>query len=147
MFIGIDPGKLGGLAVLDERGCVVLVSKMPDSERGVWDLIAPLGRVTGARAALEFVRSRPKQGAPATFTFGWGYGGLRMALVGNAIPFVDVVPKKWQSAMSCLTKGDKKITRAHAEQLFPRVKVTHFVADALLIAEYLRRVETGQVRR
>jgi hypothetical protein len=42
--------------------------------------------------------------------------------------------------MSCLTKGDKNVTKSRAQELFPEVKVTHAIADALLIAEYGRRI-------
>jgi hypothetical protein len=42
--------------------------------------------------------------------------------------------------MKCRSGGDKKITKAAAQRLFPRMKVTHKNADALLIAEYGRRV-------
>jgi len=56
-------------------------------------------------------------------------------------PIIDVSPVKWQSALSCLTKGKKNVTKARAQQWFPKIKVTHGIADALLIAEYGRRVE------
>lgn len=45
--------------------------------------------------------------------------------------------------MGCLTNGDKNITKQRAQQLFPSAKVTHKIADALLLAEYCRRVHRG----
>jgi hypothetical protein len=39
-----------------------------------------------------------------------------------------------------MSKGDKNVTKRRAQQLFPQLKVTHAIADALLIAEYGRRV-------
>jgi hypothetical protein len=38
-----------------------------------------------------------------------------------------------------LSKGDKNVTKRKAQELFPSLKITHATADALLIAEYLRR--------
>ncbi len=78
-------------------------------------------------------------GVTSMFTFGMGYGGLRMALIAAAIPFVEVTPQSWQKAIGCLTQGDKNVSKAKAQQLFPTVKVTHAVADALLLAEWRRR--------
>jgi len=46
----------------------------------------------------------------------------------------------WQKALGCMTKGDKNITKRLASELFPAIKCTHTVSDALLIAEYGRRI-------
>jgi hypothetical protein len=45
--------------------------------------------------------------------------------------------------MRCLTKGDKNVSKARAQELFPALKITHATADALLIAEYGRRLNLG----
>jgi len=42
--------------------------------------------------------------------------------------------------MGCMTKGDKNVSKRKAQELFPSMKVTHASADALLIAEYGRRM-------
>lgn len=112
------------------------------TERDVLDLLQSYGE---ARAVLEFVRTMPKQGIVSAFTFGRGYGGLRMALVAARIPFVEVVPRKWQGALGCLTKGDKNVSKRKAQELFPNIKVTHTIADALLLAEYCRREEVARL--
>jgi hypothetical protein len=44
--------------------------------------------------------------------------------------------------MGCLTKGDKNVSKSRAQELFPSIKVTHAIADALLIAEHNRRTAT-----
>lgn len=134
--IGIDPGVSGGIAFLD--GDEALVERMPETERDILDL---LRLYPGERkfAVLEFVRSSPQMGVKSAFTFGRGYGGLRMALLACDIPFEEVTPAKWQAVMGCRTKGDKNVSKARAQQLFPAVKVTHAKADALLLAEFCRR--------
>jgi hypothetical protein len=140
LYIGIDPGVSGGIAAVTAAGDVRLVSAMPATERDVFNL---LGSLSGdpCRAVLEFVRSSPQMGVTSAFTFGRGYGGLRMALVAVGIPFDEVVPRKWQTALQCTTKGNKNVSKKRAQELFPKVRVTHATADALLLAEYCRRLE------
>lgn len=64
-----------------------------------------------------------------------------MALTAAGIPFDEVSPAVWQKYLGCLTGGDKNVTKAKAQQLFPHITVTHAIADAILIGEYLRRKE------
>lgn len=138
-FIGIDPGASGGLACLNEDSSVLSVEKMPPTDRDILDLLKSWTTDQEAKASLEFVRSSPQMGVVSAFTFGCGYGGLRMALAASGIPFSQVTPQKWQLLMGCRSKGDKNVTKARAQELFPGVKVTHAIADALLLAEYCRR--------
>jgi crossover junction endodeoxyribonuclease RuvC len=145
IYIGIDPGLSGGIAALTEDGGVMLAIKMPATERDI--LLALKGIGVGrlpARAVLEKVGVMPKQGIVSAFTFGRGVGALLMALTAAEIPFDQVLPATWQQVLSCRTRGDKNITKRRAQQLFPTQKVTHAIADALLIAEYCRRIHRGQ---
>lgn len=144
IFIGIDPGASGGIAGLNYDGHVVEALKMPQTERDIYDYVGSFtgGNGESCKALIEKVHAMPKQGVSSTFKFGVGYGGLRMALVGHGIPFEDATPQKWQAFMGCLTRGDKNVSKAKAQMLWPRLKVTHAIADALLIAEYLRRTST-----
>ena len=75
-------------------------------------------------------------GVKSAFTFGNGFGHLEMALTAAAIPFERVRPQVWQKATGCMTKGDKNVSKRRAQELFPSIKVTHAIADALLIASY-----------
>ena len=109
---------------------------MPDTPRDLWDFLRYCG---AAKAALEIVHSSPQMGVKSAFTFGQGYGQLQMALTGAGIQWRGVRPQVWQKEMQCLTKGDKNVSKARAQQLFPKLKITHAIADALLIAEWLRR--------
>ena len=90
-------------------------------------------------ALIELVHSSPQMGVKSAFTFGQGFGRLEMAFSACRIPFDYVRPQVWQKALGCLTKGDKSVTKAKAQQLFPHLKCTHKISDALLIAEYNRR--------
>lgn len=149
--IGVDPGYSGGIAAVSGIG-EARAWKMPETERDTWNLFETLAladtgsdRVSGPVFALiERVHSMPKQGVSSSFRFGMSYGLLRMALIASGIPFEEISPHQWQKAMGCLSKGDKSVTKARAQQLFPRVKVTHAVADALLLAELCRRMRTRE---
>ena len=143
IFLGLDPGKSGGVAV--HSGTIVIAECWPETESDIWDLLRTLTRSEpDLFAMIEKVHSMPKQGVASSFTFGRGYGFLRGCLVGLGIPFEEVTPQKWQKAMGCMSKGNKNVTKAKAQQLFPYLDVTHAVADAILISEYCRRVRTGE---
>lgn len=143
-YCGIDPGVQGGIAFLEEDGRVVAVVRMPADVRGILQAIE-LYRGDGIRCALEFVRARPGMGRASMFAFGRGYGRLEAALVAMKVDYVEVLPRKWQAGMGCLSRGDKNVTKQRAARLFPGVKITHANADALLIAEYQRRISLGWV--
>lgn len=140
-YIGVDPGVNGGIAILRSDGDVMCAVKMPATEKDILTVLM----LTSARsmAILEKVSSSPQMGVVSAFTFGRGYGGIRMALAAAMIPFDEVTPGVWQRAMQCLTKGDKNVSKRRAQELFPAVKVTHAIADALLLAEFGRRREKG----
>lgn len=143
VFIGVDVGVNGGIAAIDQDGRVVRALSMPQTESdilGAFGWFAQQLRLRNAtyRAMLERVRSSPQMGVVSAFTFGAGYGGLRMALTAAQCPFDEVAPGVWQRSLSCRSGGDKNITKRRAQELFP-VKITHAIADALLLAEYCRR--------
>jgi crossover junction endodeoxyribonuclease RuvC len=145
-IIGIDPGKSGGIAwITDGKPCV---EKMPETLQDLWALIEsimtehpPIYRSKECKAYIEQVHSSPQMGVTSSFTFGNGFGHLEMALTAAGIPFERVSPQKWQKAMGCLTKGDKNVSKKRAQELFPSIKCSHAISDALLIAEYGRRLE------
>lgn len=138
LFLGIDPGKNGGLATIDSYG-IVEVHKMPDTAKDVYLLLCALSAGKKVYAVLERVASSPQMGVTSAFTFGRGFGNLEVALYAAGIQFEMCQPAKWMRFLGCLTRGQKSVTKIKAQQLFPSIKVTNYVADALLIAEYARR--------
>jgi hypothetical protein len=145
IYIGIDPGKHGGIAAVVDAGCVLSVCKMPQTPAGLVDAfraILSCRAVEGpAWATLERVSASPQMGVVSAFTFGQGYGGLKVALTALGVPFEEVSPVRWQNLMDCRTRGDKNVSKARAQALFPRHTITHAIADALLLAEYGRRLD------
>jgi Holliday junction resolvasome RuvABC endonuclease subunit len=145
LYMGVDPGKSGAIAVIDETDMVdVGFIRNDATESDIARYIS--GWLLRPFCYIERVSAMPKQGVSSTFKFGVSYGFLRGCLISSGIPFEEVTPRKWQAAMGCLSGGDKNVTKARAQQLFPQIKVIHAIADALLIAEFCRRVRTGQLR-
>ncbi len=151
-YIGIDPGESsGGIARIwrFDGFPEVCAVKMPATERDIWETIRAMKSADDPFAYIEKVHAFPGQGVSSTFKFGRNYGFLRACLIASGIPFDDVSPVKWQRAMGINPIKDEPITakknrhKAKAQQLFPSLKVTHATADALLIAEYCRRIRTA----
>lgn len=146
LVIGIDPGQSGGIAWWSSDGGMDCC-KMPETERDVVCRLTEICELANDRrmwklkAYIERVHSMPGQGVASSFKFGQSYGFLRGCLNGLDIPFDEVTPQKWQASMGCRTKGDKNVSKSRAQQLWPGLKITHAVADALLICEHGRRTE------
>lgn len=143
-IIGIDPGKSGGVAVIHNGDITAMpLSKLTDQD--VWRFLAEREPST---VILEKVHSSPQMGVKSAFTFGESYGSLRMAVIAAGLRLVMVSPAKWQREIGLQsTKAklgaseNKRRNRAKAQELFPSVKVTHAIADALLLAEWGKRNE------
>ena len=147
MHIGIDPGQAGGLAIIDGTGR--LIESYCFKKYTYHDICEQLFVLGGeiykdnsnTRAYIEKVHAMPKQGVSSSFKFGMNYGIVQGLMIALQIPFELVTPQKWMKAMQCMTGGDKNVTKRKAQELFPGHKITHGNADAILIAEYGRRMK------
>ena len=145
-YIGIDPGVHGGIAVLSVDGSVVEVAKMPTTPMDLLDFLSKYK--DDSFCILERVGGMPGNGGSAMFNFGKGYGHLQMALLALGIPTNDVTPNKWEKSFQLGSSGTygktewKNRLKGKAQQLFPSLgrKITLATCDALLIAEYGRRL-------
>jgi hypothetical protein len=146
-WLGIDPGRSSGSITFlhkegDEwTGRSWALGAMTD--RDIWDVFAHCAPQVKL-AVLENVHSMPGQGVSSSFKFGMSYGELRMGLVAAGIRFEMVSPQKWQGVLKCRSRGNKNVTKAKAQELFPRwpFRITHAIADSLLLAEYARTINT-----
>lgn len=150
-YIGIDPGLNGGIAVIDEKGMVIEVVKMPDTPQGILYLLKEHAVLDDCVAYLEAVGyGMPGQSSKATATFARHCGHLDMALLALEIPTNTVTPGKWEKSYQLGRSAEysktewKNRLKAKAQQLFPGVRVTLAIADALLIAAYGRKQEVGK---
>lgn len=145
LYIGIDPGKSGSIALIrckeGYKRELITTIRFNNTEADVaWAFRDVLEENVECAlfASIEKVSSMPGQGVSSTFKFGQWYGFARGLLYAYQIPFEFVTPSKWQKHLGCLTKGDKNITKDKAQRLFPKQKIIHATADAILIAEYTR---------
>ena len=95
---------------------------------------------------LENVHAMPGQGVTSMFSMGRGLGLWEGIAITLGFPLQYVEPVVWKRAMQIPTGSDKGASVVRAAQLFPtaglRRKSEDGKADALLIAEYARRVKT-----
>ena len=147
-YIGIDPGNHGGIAVVDSTGKVIDIVKMPETPKDILDYLQSLmGADIALYCVLEDVgHGLPGQSSSATAKFARHNGHLDMALLALGIPTNTATPQKWMKTYS-LGKSSghsktewKNILKAKAQQLFPNEKLTLATCDALLIAEYARKI-------
>lgn len=155
-YIGVDIGKSGGIAILN-NGHVVL-HKMPTIGNFV-DIkeLAKLVNHLNSIVVFEKLNSIYGTTKHTAFSMGHQVGILETICTLNQIPFIEVAAKTWQKEMfqgvSEVTRKDgKRDTKAMAEiaatRLFPNVSFRTTsrqttnqdgVIDALLIAEYAKR--------
>ena len=155
-ILAIDPGSSGGFAWMDENGTYAFRFGNL-TEASIAGELRAFTQGNNTFAYIEQVgacgggKEGRRQGANSMFTFGQNYGFLRGLLIGMMIPFEEVRPQKWLPAMGLRGIKDETQTqkknrhKAKAEQLFPHIKCTHAIADALLLCEYARRLRSGQL--
>ena len=147
VYIGIDPGKDGALVLLQPDGVVKVTA--PFDERQYLDMLRTAG--DSAFAIVENVHAMKGQGVSSMFNFGRNFGWLQGALMVMGIPFELVMPQKWKKVYGCTS--DKNTSIQVAQRLFPNVDLRKTpkckgphdgICEALLMAEYGRRVYNGQ---
>lgn len=141
-IMGVDPGVRGGVAVLGSRGEILLVEGF-DPSMEEKELMAILNHAVdrllfngGWECYFEKVGYMPGDGGKGAFTFGDITGFIRGFIKARGVVVHRVHPQIWQAKMDCLTGGDKNVSKRKAMELFPNQKITHKIADALLIAVY-----------
>ena len=142
VFIGIDPGINGGIAIIYND--VYHVKKCPNTVQEMANeliMLNDMAKDISKYAIIEAVHSMPGQGVKSVWTFGQGYGQWLGILATLKIPYIQVTPYKWQKHFGSQPK-DKKERKNHlkhlAQQRYPDAKITLANADAILLATYLR---------
>jgi hypothetical protein len=143
-FIGIDPGKSGGIAVIE--GKTARVYACPETVENMATLISMCLNDVSAyetKVYVEKVWAFPTDGRAGSFSFGRNYGQWQGILSAHEVDPIFVTPKVWQGHFE-IKKGlpkniRKKILKQMARDKYPKTKgITLKTADALLIALYGR---------
>jgi crossover junction endodeoxyribonuclease RuvC len=157
--VGIDPGLTGAIAFVSyPRGGRVLVVDTPSfvlaGARRDYDIPGMAQQLLRYEPAIHHVfierqQARPEAGSPAVFKIGYGFGLWLGLVAGHGLPYTVVSPQVWERAMFQGAVGEgKDRSLLIASRLWPRLEIPrsrHDRADALLIAEYGRRVLLGRV--
>jgi hypothetical protein len=105
-------------------------------------------------AVIEKVGPMPTDGRSSLAKFMMNYGALQMAVASIDVPCEEVLPSRWQQGLhiSPRKKSEGRVLwknrlKANAQRLFPEIadKITLATADALLLAEYCRRLREGRL--
>ena len=139
-YIGIDPGNSGAIAFIPPTGDPWTIKNTSTDLELVEAVEEAFSQSNGIFATIEKVHAMPGNGVTGMFKFGGSFHSLQMLCTALRVPFELVSPQKWQKSLACMSGGDKNVTKTRAQNLFPTVKVIHANADALLLAEYGRRL-------
>ena len=148
IYIGIDPGKKGGIALIDVReGGERIVTVYTYTDDTLKELCS---RVCGTPTfcIVEKVSAMPRQGVTSTFHFGQSFGYILGVLEAHRIPYQLVTPKTWKRHFGL--SDDKTRSIETAKHLFPNSSLlptpkcrveSDGMAEALLMALYGLRLE------
>ena len=161
LFIGIDPGVTGAVAIVDLESGMSSVVDMPLTDENEVDAlllykkIVALTLITSFEnilCVLEKQQSMQKQGVRSTFTTGKNYGKLLALLEISSVTVLKVHPSSWKKYMG-LSKV-KKQSVDMANLLFsdhnfygPRGGLKDGRAEAILMCEYGRLKEEEKGRK
>lgn len=144
IYIGIDPGKSGALAMIRGDGDIRV---WPFNSAEYVEVLTGLTSISREiKCCVEKVSAMPGQGVVSMFNFGHNLGLIEGVLQANRIPYQLVPPQTWKKEFSL--NSDKAKSIEVCQKLFPNVsllatersrKPNDGMAEALLMAEYARR--------
>ena len=140
IYIGIDPGKSGGICFLMDDN--IKSFKCPDTTHDMTEELILAKDIRKCTAIVEKVWSFPGQGVKSVFSFGYNYGLWIGILSALKIPYILVPPNKWikyYSVPKMERKDRKNYLKQLAQQMYPDHKITLYNADAILLANYLKK--------
>lgn len=165
IWIGIDPGKHGAIGVIEYLAIRVYPTPVITASRGkgrdeydlpaILELMASFQPQKVHSVTLERSQAMPKKMGGGIANYHRGVArGWEWMLVALGIPYQLVSPAVWMRKMHAGTPGKdtKQRSKLAAQRLFPGVDlkrtarsrvVDHNLCDALLIAEFGRRLQLG----
>ena len=157
--MGIDPGMNGGICFIKPEmdSAFIKTMRCPKTTHemaGIFE--AGIGLADSLEDVILFIEhvwTFPGDGRVGAFRFGYNYGLWKGIASANELDVYNIAPRKWQGALDVPNglagRERKKWLKEHAEGLFPNIKVTFNVSDAILIANYAKEcyentMETGE---
>ena len=140
IYIGIDPGKSGGICFLMDDE--IKTFKCPATTHDMTEELILAKDIRKCTAVVEKVHAFPGQGVTSCFNFGYNYGLWQGILSALKVQYSLVSPQKWMKfyGVPKMEKKDRKnYLKQLAQQMYPDHKVTLYNADAILLANYLKK--------
>lgn len=143
IFIGIDPGKKGGFAIIDNETIEVIPWEDSLFVEKINQLVPE-----ACVCCLEKVGVHTGEGGLGAFSFGKAAGFIEGVLQANRIAYQLVIPQTWKKEFGLSGNKNKESSIEVCRKLFPAVslfptsrhkKPHDGMAESLLMAEYARR--------
>lgn len=152
IFVGIDPGQKGGIAILSNSMNKGVLMPLYGKEIAAAALLEYINEVQGDRfVCVEKVHAMPKQGVSSTFKFGMGYGKILGVLECAGISHQLVTPQAWKKVVLAGTNRDKNAAIEFCQRMYPMIDLQpgkcrtpqDGIADAVCIAHYAKLMDKG----
>lgn len=137
-IIGVDPGKNGAVAYIDNGMLMGVLSFNGDIEQ-----CRRIGMSVGQEDCVYFIEkvtASPHMGVVSAFTFGRWAEAVECTARLSKRPVHMVKPAVWQNTIGIFSEGNKKALYAHAKGLYPQEHINKMfnqaTSDAVLIAYY-----------
>ena len=143
-FIGIDPGKSGGIALISDKGIEYTKCPKEPADMAIFFEYF-MGDTAPANVGIliERVWARPTNGSRHAFAYGFNYGLWFGIIARKDIVLHTTLPNAWMQYFDC-PKGleyneRKRWLKEKAKELNPKIKkITLATADSILIARYAK---------
>ena len=147
LYLGIDPGLSGAIALVSDNGRFVMLEDMPTTARGNGRVrhevdaggIAHLLRSHASdivHGIVEQVAAMPRQGVASMFSLGHSLGTATAVVASIGIGFELLPPARWKRLAEL--PADKALVLAAARRRWPGAALTrvkdHGRAEALFLA-------------
>lgn len=160
IYIGIDPGLDGAIAVVDAKGVVLMCEDTPtltvkrgkknkrEYQSSVMNRLlrrasqSATGGPANVAVVLEAVNAMPGQGVTSMFSMGMGYGLWHGLIAARRLSLTLVYPQKWKKHYGL--NRDKHASITLCQRLIPSshpyvtLKKHDGRAEAILLANYGR---------
>lgn len=122
---GIDPGKKGGLSIIEDGKLVDRIPMPTDDDDNIdWSAISDfLKKHNPSIVYIEQVSARPGQGVCSMFSFGKAYGGLFGVCGALKLKVKTVIPRTWQKKLLGDGTHEKEDTIKFCQEKFPEVSL------------------------
>ena len=147
IYAGVDPGKTGGIGIIDGSGAYVAAIPWPGDEVALARVLKDEFDILGL-PTLALVEKQQSHGRATTgrtgIALGYSWGCWLTALAFLGVPVAQVLPQAWRKGL-LPAKADKSASVAAARRMWPSAPLIgprggerDGLAEALLLAHVAR---------